>query len=415
MRAIVLLFLAIACLSIGFTAYFALGFTMIEAFLVTIVALLASVVLIEGLFRRRTETYLVQQTEEIARQLSTIAKTTELVSDQVSFLSGLNLKERTDNLEADVSVLGTVVRQLAEAVAEIEEAQATLQANQKAAPANYEQQPYERASGGIEVINQPGPPVPIEMVQEALAKNQIEQYLQPIVTLPQRRTLGYELMPKLIADDGTLHHAEEFLHHDDLTGTISQLERFLTRQAANIVHRANITGGPTTLFVPISRALLRNQDDCEAVIGIFQSNRAVAVSIMLMIHEAVYNVLSGNEKQALDAMVQAGAGVCLDEVGSLRLSFQQLADRGVKYIKVDAGEFIADPLQFSDYHRADIADYVERFGVGLIMDNITQEDQVLELLDDKIPFAQGKHIAPASPVRPDLAGQTKADTRLAVR
>jgi hypothetical protein len=157
------------------------------------------------------------------------------------------------------------------------------------------------------------------------------------------------------------------------------------------------------------------EDYREAVIGIFQSNRAVAVSIMLMIHEAVYNVLSGNEKQALDAMVQAGAGVCLDEVGSLRLSFQQLADRGVKYIKVDAGEFIADPLQFSDYHRADIADYVERFGVGLIMDNITQEDQVLELLDDKIPFAQGKHIAPASPVRPDLAGQTKADTRLAVR
>lgn len=413
MRAIVLLFLAIACLSIGFTAYFALGFTMIEAFLVTIVALLASVVLIEGLFRRRTETYLVKQTEEIARQLSTIAKTTELVSDQVSFLSGLNLKERTDNLEADVSVLGTVVRQLAEAVAEIEEAQATMQERQQ--KGTFVSRPDGGPRGGLEVINEPGPAVPIEMVQEALAKNQIEQYLQPIVTLPQRRTLGYELMPKLIANDGTLHHAEEFLHHDDLTGTISQLERFLTRQAANIVHRANITGGPTTLFVPISRALLRDQEDSEAVIGIFQSNRAVAVSIMLMIPEAVYNVLNSNEKKSLDAMVKAGAGVCLDDVSSLRLSFQQMADRGVKYVKVDAEAFISDPLQFSDYHRADIADYVERFGVGLIMDNITKEDQVLELLDDKIPFAQGKHIAPASPVRPDLAGQKKADTRLAVR
>lgn len=412
MRAIVLLFLTIACLSIGFTAYFALSFTMIEAFLVTIVALLASVVLIEGMFRRRAETYLVQQTEEIARQLATMAKTTELVSDQVSFLSGLNLKERTDNLEADVSVLGTVVRQLAEAVAEMEEAQAALREKQKS---TFTPETQVRPTGGIEVINPPGPPMPIEMVQEALAKNQLEQYMQPIVTLPQRRTLGYELMPKLIADDGTLHHAEEFLHHDDLTGTISQLERFMTRQAANIVHRANITGGPTTLFVPISRALLRNQEDCEAVIGIFQSNRAVAVSIMLMIPEPVYNVLTGSEKQALDAMVKAGAGVCLDEVTSLRLSFQQLSERGVKYIKVDAPSFIADPLQFSDYHRADIADYIERFGVGLIMDNITQEDQVLELLDDKIPFAQGKHIAPASPVRPDLAGQSKADTRLAAR
>ena len=166
MRAIVLLFLAIACLSIGVTAYFALGFTMIEAFLITVVALLAGIVFIEGVFRRRTENYLVKQTEEIARQLTTIAKTTELVSDQVTFLSDLNMKERTDNLEADVSVLGTVVRQLAEAVAEVEEAQA------KAPPqgGTYTMHAEPTETGGIEVINEPEPDLPIEMVQRALGE-----------------------------------------------------------------------------------------------------------------------------------------------------------------------------------------------------------------------------------------------------
>ena len=408
MRAIVLLFLAIACLSIGVTAYFALGFTMIEAFLITVVALLAGVVFIEGVFRRRTENYLVKQTEEIARQLTTIAKTTELVSDQVTFLSDLNMKERTDNLEADVSVLGTVVRQLAEAVAEVEEAQA------KAPPqgGTYTMHAEPTETGGLEVINEPEPDLPIEMVQRALANNQIEQYLQPIVTLPQRRTLGYELMPKLLADDGSLHSAEEFLHHDDLTGTISQLEQFLVRQAANIVHRSNITGDPTTIFVPISRSLLRDAEGADAVAGIFNSNRAVAVSIMLMIPEPVFSVLDGAEKQILADLVRAGAGVCLSEASSLRLSFQQYSERGVKYVKADAQRFIDNPLHYTDYHRADIADYVERYGVGLIMDNVSSEQEVLELLDDKIPYAQGDHIAPASPVRPDLAG---AGSRRAAR
>jgi len=70
-----------------------------------------------------------------------------------------------------------------------------------------------------------------------------------------------------------------------------------------------------------------------------------------------------------------------------------------------------NPVTYTDYHRADLADYVERFGIGLIMGNVTSENQVLELLDDKIPFAQGKHIAQPSPVRPDLTNEASSKRR----
>ena len=405
MRAIVLFFLAVACLSIGITTYFALGFTLIESFLVTIVALLASFVFIEALFRRRTETYLVNQTEAIARQLSTVAKTTEMLSDQVSFLSGLNMKDRSDNLEADVSVLGTVVRQLAEAVADMEEAQATAHVRPATSGREYNVDADRSHGGGFEMVGG-GAAVPIEAVQEALANNEIEQFLQPIVSLPQRRTLGYELLPKLRTDDGVLHEAEDFLHHEDQTGTIAELEQLLIRQAANIVHRANITGDPTNLFVPISMALLRDKDACSTMAGLLASNRAVSASIILTLPEASYDALNSSDKQSLNDLVKSGASICLDNVRSLRLTFQAMSERGVKFVKADAQAFINNPLDFTDFHRADLADYVERFGIGLIMDNVTSEDHVLELLDDKIPYAQGKHIAQASPVRPDL---TKAN------
>jgi len=405
LRAIVLFFLAVACLSIGITTYFALGFTLIESFLVTIVALLASFVFIEALFRRRTETYLVNQTEAIARQLSTVAKTTEMLSDQVSFLSGLNMKDRSDNLEADVSVLGTVVRQLAEAVADMEEAQATAHVRPATSGREYNVDADRSHGGGFEMVGG-GAAVPIEAVQEALANNEIEQFLQPIVSLPQRRTLGYELLPKLRTDDGVLHEAEDFLHHEDQTGTIAELEQLLIRQAANIVHRANITGDPTNLFVPISMALLRDKDACSTMAGLLASNRAVSASIILTLPEASYDALNSSDKQSLNDLVKSGASICLDNVRSLRLTFQAMSERGVKFVKADAQAFINNPLDFTDFHRADLADYVERFGIGLIMDNVTSEDHVLELLDDKIPYAQGKHIAQASPVRPDL---TKAN------
>lgn len=404
MRAIVLFFLAVACLSVGITTYFALGFTLIESFLVTIVALLSSFVFIEALFRRRTETYLVKQTEEIARQLTSVAKTTEQLSDQVSYLANLNLKERTDNMEADVSVLGTVVRQLAEAVAEMEEAQAALRSNNSRSGHAYGVDGDASGGGGFEIVGDE-PLVSIQDIQKALANNEVEQYLQPIVSLPQRRTLGYELMPKLRTDDGVLHDAEDFLHHEDQTGTISELEQFLIKQAASIVHRANITGDPTNLFVPISMSLLRDKQRCISVASLLNSNRAVAASLVLTLPEASYDVLSSADRLSLDELAKSGAKICLDHVRSLRLSFQQMSERGVKYVKADAQAFINNPLDYTDFHRADLADYVERFGIGLIMYNVTSEDHVLELLDDKIPYAQGKHIAQASPVRPDLASE----------
>lgn len=412
MRAIVLFFLAVACLSIGITTYFALGFTVIESFLVTVVALLACFVFIEALFRRRTETYLVNQTEAIARQLSNVAKTSEMLSDQVSFLSGLNMKDRTDNLEADVSVLGTVVRQLAEAVAEMEEAQVTgaMGSNRSPSSDRYEGDDSGRRGGGFDFIDD-APVVPIEAVKSALANNEIEQFLQPIVSLPQRRTLGYELMPKLRTDDGVLHEAEDFMHHEDSSGTISELEQLLIRQAANIVHRANIAGDPTNLFVPISLALLRDRDDCSTIAGLLASNRAVSASLMLTLSEANYDALNAADKKSLAELVKSGAGICLDNVRSLRLTFQSMSERGVKFVKADAQAYINNPLDFTDYHRADLADYVERFGIGLIMDNVTNEDHVLELLDDKIPYAQGSHIAQPSPVRPDLANENASKRR----
>ncbi len=82
-------------------------------------------VVIEALFRRRTEKYLAQRVSEIAQQLGVVARTNEIMSDQVNYLSNINVNNRLEDVESDISVLGTVVRELAEAVAEVEELQAT--------------------------------------------------------------------------------------------------------------------------------------------------------------------------------------------------------------------------------------------------------------------------------------------------
>ncbi|WP_424981974.1 EAL domain-containing protein [Maritalea sp. S77] len=381
-----------------------------DAILVTGLFALTCFVVIEGLFRRRTEKYLAQRVSEIAQQLGVVARTNEIMSDQVNYLSNINVNNRLEDVEADISVLGTVVRELAEAVAEVEEAQATqamapppAPEPAPAAPSNVA--PIKSSFSAEENADEDEEDVPISILQDALAEGRMRQYLQPIVTLPHRRALGYDLVPKISQPGGKLLNASEFLPQTDLTGTISELEQMLVRQAANIIHRSNITGEPTSLFVPISYCLLNDTDACERLIELVRSNRAVTASLFLMMDEERYAGLNENQRAMLAQFVRIGVGICLNKVRSLRLNFQDLYARGIKYVKADTQRFIESPQSYSDLHNADVADFVKRYDVGLIMDNVVQEEQILMLLDDKIPFAQGEHIAPPSPVRPDLLGE----------
>ncbi len=194
--------------------------------------------------------------------------------------------------------------------------------------------------------------------------------------------------PKVSQIDGKLLDAHEFLPNSDRTGTVSELEQMLVRQGANIIHRSNISGDPTSLFVPISYSLLNDMDACERLVELVQSNRAVTASLFLMMDEEKYTSLNENQRTNLGLFVKIGVGVCLNKVRSLRLNFQDLYARGVKYVKADTQRFIEKPQSYSDLHNADVADFVTRYDVGLIMDNVVQEEQILMLLDDKIPFAK---------------------------
>ncbi|WP_156905453.1 EAL domain-containing protein [Maritalea myrionectae] len=383
-----------------------------DAILLFSVSALTCFMIVEGLFRRRTEKYLAQRVSEIAQQLGVVARTNEIMSDQVNYLSNINVNNRLEDVESDISVLGTVVRELAEAVAEVEELQATQAMAPPPAPepapsqeTAYNVSPLKAANRSSTAADREESDLPISILQDALAEGRVRQYLQPIVTLPNRRTLGYDLVPKIEQVGGKFLNANEFLPNADRTGTISELEQMLVRQGANIIHRSNITGDPTSLFVPISYCLLNDADACERLVSLVQSNRAVTASLFLTMDEEKYAALNETQRTNLSQFVKIGVGLCLDNVRSLRLNFQDLYARGVKYVKADTQRFIEKPQSYSDLHNADVADFVKRYDVGLIMDNVIQEEQILMLLDDKIPFAQGEHIAPPSPVRPDLLGE----------
>ena len=392
MQALVYTFIALAAAAIGAAAYFGLTFTPAEALLAAVVFGCVCVVLLERTLRQRAENRLEKAIEDLSRLLATDAQAGAVLGQRINAMTDLNAGARLEGVEADISVLGTVIRQVAEAVAEIED--------RVAKPA---------APGRDRMIAPPPPParepdptIPLEMLRQAVAENRLIYHIQPVVTLPQRRPQGYDLVPRLMLEDGDLADRADFMPRRGGEDVLRQIEGTGLVEAITICRRARTSGQPITLYIPLSRATLGDSEASEQLIVSLEANRAIAPGLIFVIGELDWQSLTTGERAIADAVAKKGAGFSIANVKSLRVDVAELAAQGVRSLRIDAARFIDEPEVFTDFHASDIANYVARFEVKLLGTGIASESQIVELLEDGITLVQGPHIGAAGPVRPDL-------------
>jgi cyclic-di-GMP phosphodiesterase TipF (flagellum assembly factor) len=133
----------------------------------------------------------------------------------------------------------------------------------------------------------------------------------------------------------------------------------------------------------------------------------LAPSFVLEFKQATFRALGPTETEHLAALAQRGYRFSIDHVTDLRIEPRELADRGVRFIKVPAA-LLLDPRQSStsDIHPSDLSDLLGRFGIDLIAERIEGERAVVDLLDFDVRFGQGFLFAPPRPLRPEGASAT---------
>ena len=240
------------------------------------------------------------------------------------------------------------------------------------------------------------------MLRQAVADNRLVYHIQPIVTLPQRRPHGYDLLPRLMLEDGELADSVDFLPRKGGQDVLRHIEALGLLEAITVGRRARTSGQVAQLYVPLSRATLGETAASEQLLASLEANRAMAASISFALTHADWLDLTVGERAIVDAMVKKGTGFSLTRVKTLRVDVAELADRGVRSLRIDAARFIDEPEALTDFHAGDIASYLSRFGVALLATGISGENQIVELLEDGVTLVQGPHISSPGPIRPDL-------------
>lgn len=401
MQALVYTFIALAAFAVAATAYFGLAFSPVEAFMFALVGAGLAVIFMERTLRQRSEARFERAIEELSRLLATDAQAGQVLSQRINALTDVEAGKRLSGLEADISVLGTVVRQVAEAVADIEQTQDDVRESKRG--------PVVLSATARSVPEAlPEPEIDIELVEKALDEGRVIFHVDPIFTLPQRRVHGYDLTPRMRLEGGDLAPASEFMPVRGGESVIRRVEIMAVEEAVVLSRRARDNKASLTLYVPLSKATLGDVPSVNQITALLDANKAAVPVVNFAISEDDWRAVTSAERQAISAMARRGGAFSILNARSLRSDFNELAAQGVRSVRVDATRFTDQPEAFTDIHTSDIASFLERSGIDLMATAIRSEDQIITLLEDGFGFAQGHYMAAAGPIRPDLVGERLA-------
>ena len=111
----------------------------------------------------------------------------------------------------------------------------------------------------------------------------------------------------------------------------------------------------------VSATTISNPTNFAQCLDFLEANRALAPSLVLEFKQATLRGLGTSETENLAALAQRGYRFSIDHVTDLRFEPRELADRGVRFIKVPAS-LLLDPKQSStsDIHPSDLSDLLGR-------------------------------------------------------
>jgi cyclic-di-GMP phosphodiesterase TipF (flagellum assembly factor) len=244
-------------------------------------------------------------------------------------------------------------------------------------------------------------------VRSAVEENRIDLYLQPMVTLPQRKVRFYEAVTRLRDDKDQVLAAEDFISVAEAAGLIGRIDHMVMLRSVQVLRRLMVRNKDVGVFCNVAAATLGNPATFAQCLDFLEANRALAPSLVLEFKQATFRKLGPTETEHLAALAQRGYRFSIDHVTDLRIEPRELADRGVRYIKVPAALLLDQKLSPTfDIHPSDLSDLLGRFGIDLIAERIEGERAVVDLLDYDVRFGQGFLFAPPRPLRAEGAPAT---------
>ena len=235
-------------------------------------------------------------------------------------------------------------------------------------------------------------------IHDALAENRVDLYLQPVVSLPQRRTIFYESFTRLRAADDRVMMPAEYLSVAEGEGLVPAIDNLLLFRCAQIVRRLARQDRKVGVFCNVALSSLGDETFFPQFLDFLSENRDLNQALIFELGQANFDARGAVEARNMAKLADLGFRFSIDKVQTLDLDFADLQRSDVKFMKVAADLLIEQLLDLDgasalpslrDISAADFAGLTRRYGIELIAEKCESERQIVDILELDISMGQG--------------------------
>lgn len=235
----------------------------------------------------------------------------------------------------------------------------------------------------------------LERVRGAVEGDRLDLYLQPIVSLPQRKTRYYEAFSRMRDADGAILRPADYLDAAERANRIGVIDNMILLRCIQALSRIEQQSGRCAIFCNISPATLYDTQFFNHFTDYLEMNRGLAQRLIFEFTYPAVCMTHPRFEENLAAIARRGFMFSIDHVHSLDLDWPALRARNFRYAKAPAALLRA--AAGADASGALLRSYrkrIEDAGVDLIAEKIEFESDMPEILALGLDYGQGNLFGP---------------------
>ncbi len=230
----------------------------------------------------------------------------------------------------------------------------------------------------------------LHYVSEALRNDKIDLFVQPIVSLPQRKRRFYEMYSRIRIEKNKHIPAELYIEIARKNNMLAEVDNLLLLRGLTLIQTADAANLNRSFFCNITPATLNDNKFMGDLLEFITQYRILAPKIIFELNQLDMDRIDSDILAILDGLSKLGCRFSMDRVKKLEFNFNRLDSCHIRFIKISAkllGRKLDKIGGFSELKR--IKDDLSYNGIDLIVDKIETEEQLVKLLDLEIDYGQG--------------------------
>ena len=240
-------------------------------------------------------------------------------------------------------------------------------------------------------------------LRDAIEGNRIDLYLQPIVTLPDRKLRFYDASTRVRTGDDAFMAPGDYLELAERQHLMPRIDNVMLVKCVQLLRRLGPESRLKGVFCNLSAQSLLDHDFFPELVEFMEENSTLADNLTFQLSQRAVLDIGADELAGLKTLGKLGFVFSLDHVADLDVDFAALRDHFFRYVKIEAKTLLHDMAEArASIPASDMTSYLDRFDLKLIVEKVDDEASLERLMDYGVDLAEGDLFARPRPVTPEM-------------